>query len=223
MKNSKMKSLVLMLLVLAVGSSVSASEWCGENGTIRLSFTAGEELQAVSTMSAGKKGIIIVDLYAYLTDVDPVKKNGEAFLGIGGLELNLLIEGAEGFITSQEFPVANRSVGRLPGEVVVGLGPGIMLEEDHTQLVHWQVMFQGTPKNVVFRLADEGGISCQRTPGCAEARPYALYTGTNESKQYISIFGTGYVPAYLNFEGDVDLNPQHGNVSWQDLGIYEKR
>ena len=216
-------NVLLMLLLLTIGSAASASDWCGENGLIRLSFSTGEELQAEKTISDESKGVTIVDLYAFLTDVEPVKRNGEVFMGTGAIEFTLIIEGAEGFITSQEFPVPSRSVGRRPGEIVTGLDPGIMLEKDHTQLVHWQVLFQGTPKNVVFRLDPEGGISCKRTPGCAEARPYGLYTGTIASRQGGSIFGAGYVPAYLNFEGEADLTPQHGNVTWQDVGLFESR
>jgi len=213
----------LFMTVMVFGASESSAEWCGENGLVRLSFTQGEELQAVMTTDGESKGVTIIDLYAYIADMDDIKTNGEAFLGIGAIELTLVIEGAEGFITSQEFPMAHRTVGRRPGEVIVGLDPGIILEKDHTELVHWQVMFQGTPKNVVFRLDPDGGISCKRTPGCAEARPYALYTGTIASRQLSSIFGAGYVPAYLNWEGEVDLTPVRGNVTWKDVGLYEKR
>ncbi len=215
--------LSLILAIMVLGSSFALAEWCGENGLVRLSFTAGPELQPVNNIEASSKGITMIDLYAFITDMDPIKRDGEAFLGIGALELSLVVEGAEAFITSQEFPVANRTVGRRPGEVIVGLDPGIILEKDHTQLVHWQVMFQGTPKNVVFRLDPDGGISCKRTPGCEEARPYALYTGTNASRQISSIFGAGCVPAYLNFEGEADLKPQRGKQTWQDVGIYDKR
>lgn len=218
-----MTKLALILTIMVLGSSNAAAEWCGENGLIRLSFTEGEQLQSTMTIGAESKGVTMIDLYAYLTDMDSIKRDGEAFLGVGAIELSLVVEGAEAFITSQDFPVANRSVGRRPGEVIVGLDPGIKLEEGQTQLVHWQVMFQGTPKNVKFTLDPDGGISCGRTPGCTEARPYALYTGTNASRQISSIFGAGCVPAYLNFEGEADVSPLRGNETWKDVGIYDKR
>ena len=214
---------ILVLTLMLLSFSNSAAEWCGENGLIRLSFTEGPELQSVMTTSAESKGVTMIDVYAYITDMDALKRNGEAFLGIGALELTLVVEGAEAFITSQEFPVAHRSVGRRPGEVIAGRDPGIILEEEQTQLVHWQVMFQGTPQNVVFSLDPDGGVSCGRTPGCTEARPYALYTGTTASRLINSIFGAGCVPAYLNFVGETDLEPLRGNATWKDVGIYDPR
>ncbi len=223
MKIRMIGTLVLLIALLTLAVPTAHAQWCGENGLIRLSFSDGEEIQSVKNTDTESKGVTIVDLYAYLTDLDPVKRDGEAFLGVGALELTLVVEGAEAFITSQEFPVANRTVGRRPGEVVVGFDPGIDLGKEKTQLVHWQILFQGTPENVVFRLDPEGGISCKRTPGCAEAKPYALYTGTNASRLVSSIFGAGSVPAYLNFKGEPDLEPLHGNVTWQDVGLYKKR
>ena len=218
-----MKKMILILGIIAASSSGALAEWCGENGLITLSFAEGPELQSILNTEAESKGVTMIDLYAYLSDVDAVKRDGEVFLGIGALELTLVVEGAEAFITSQEFPVANRTVGRRPGEVIVGLDPGINLEKENTQLVHWQVMFQGTPKNVVFSHDPEGGVSCERTPGCSEAKPYALYTGTNASRQISSIFGAGCVQAYLNFEGEANLTPLRGNETWKDVGIYEPR
>lgn len=222
MVNRFTKKMILVLALMVAASSSIAAEWCGENGLIRLSFAEGKELQAIKNTDA-ESGVTMVDLYAYLTDVDSVKKDGEVFLGIGALEFSLVVEGAEAFIVSQEFPMMNFSVGRRPGEIVVGFDPGIVLEKDHTQLVHWQIMFQGNPENIVFRLDSEAGVSCATTPGCPEAAPFGLYTGTESSHQVGSFFGVGYVPAYLNWKNDPDLTPQHGKQTWQQVGDYEKR
>jgi len=76
---------------------------------------------------------------------------------------------------------------------------------------------------VVFRLDPEALISCPRTEGCSEGRPYALYTGNDACKQLGSIFGAGYVPAYLNFKGEPDLTPVRAQQTWQDVGLYDPR
>ena len=215
--------MTVFLTSLLMVTVATATDWCGENGLVRLSFTEGEELQAVKTVETSGKGITTIDLYAYITDMDPVKRDGEAFMGIGAVEFNLVIEGAEGFITSQIFAMANRSVGRKPGEVMVGLDPGLPVKGGSTQVVHWKVLFQGNPENVVFRLDHKELLSCVRTEGCPDAHPLALYTGNDASKQLGSLFGAGYVPAYLNFRGEPDLTPVRGKQTWQDVGIYEGR
>ncbi len=218
------KTLVLaLLLVLGSAASAVASGWVGENGLVRLSFAEGKEIQSVKTQEAGDGGLTLVDLYAYLTDVDPVKLNGEVFLGLGALEMTLKIEGAEGSIVKQEIPAPNHSLGRGNGEIISGLPNGIILEEDATLLVHWQIMFKGKPENVVFCLDLEGGITRFRSPDVKAAQPYALYTGRLISHQQGTLFGAGCVPAYLNFTGQPDLTPLHTKESWQDIGVYEKR
>ncbi len=223
MKETALKILTASLMVLAVVSVASASDWCGENGLIRLSFSEGEELQPVFNVEPNGTGVTTIDLYAYISDFDLVEKNGEAFMGIGAVEFNLIIEGAEGFITSQVFSMANRSVGRRPGEVMVGLDPGLTVKTGIAQVVHWEILFQGTPENVVFRLDRENLLSCIRSEECQECRPYAMYTGNSTSRQLGSLFGAGYVPAYLNFKGEPDLEPLRGDQTWQEVGLYKKR
>ncbi len=222
MKNNLLtRSFVFSLLLITLPAA--ASTWCGENGVVRLSFTEGDALQPTKTMESGGKGITTVDLYAYITDADAVKLDGVAFLHMAALEFTLLIEGAEGFITSQEIPVPNRSVGRRPGEVLVGMDPGISVKNGRALLVHWKVLFQGQPENVVFKLDPSALISCERIEGCPEGQPYGLYTGSDSDGQLGSLFGLGYVPAYLNFSGEPDLEARHSRQSWQDVGVYQKR
>jgi len=223
-----MRKLLLTIMTISLtgvfaAGTATATDWCGENGLLRLSFTEGEELQAVKNIETDGKGVTTIDLYAYLTDMDSVKRDGEAFLGIAAVEFNLVIEGAEGFITSQIFAMANRSVGRRPGEIMVGLDPGLPIKGGSTQVVHWTILFQGNPENVVFRLDHNDLLSCVRTEGCQDAHPYALYTGNDASNQLGSLFGAGYVPAYLNFKGEPDLAPVKGKQTWQEVGIYDAR
>lgn len=217
-----MKKIVLTLLML-LPAGQSMALWCGQNGVIRLSFTPAPDLTAVHAAEASEKGVTIVDVYAYLTDLDPVKKNSVIFTGVGGLELNLIIEGAEGFITSQEFPIQNRSLGRRPGEIIAGFYPGIELQGEATQLVHWQVMFQGTPEDVVFRLDRSDGITAQRTEGLAGMQASAYYTGVDANQQLGDLFAAGSVAAYLNYTGEPDLAVKDARVSWQEVGVYEAR
>jgi len=214
---------VMTLAVLLVAAPALATNWCGENGVVRLSFMPGGELQAVHEADGSEKGVTMVDVYAYLTDFTPVQRKGEAFLGIGGLEMKLLIEGAEGFITSQEFPVANRSLGRKPGEIIAGFYPGIEVGTEPVELVHWTVLFQGTPENVVFRLDTADGLTAQRTDGLAGMGCSAYYTGMEQAGQLGDLFGAGGVSAYLNYEGEPDLQVRHSQLSWQQVGQYEAR
>jgi len=216
-------TLFLLVAALATLPATPASAgFCGENGVVRFSFTEGAELQSVSKIEPGENGVTMIDLYAWLTDVQPLKKDGEAFLGIAAFE-RLVIEGAEGFILKQEYPQPTRQVGKKLGNCIVGLSPGLDFENGATQLVHWEIMFQGEVKDVVFRLDPEGLFTCDKTPGCPGSETCALYTGTETSGFVGSIFGAGYQPAFLNPTGEVDLDEVHGKVTWQDAGVFEKR
>lgn len=220
---TRLMTLVLTTCLTTLVGTTALAGFCGENGVVRFSFVEGPQLQPVATVEAGENGVTMVDLYAWLTDVTPLKKNGEAFLGISAFELQLVIEGGEGFILKQDYPQAHRQVGQKLGNCIVGLYPGLDFTEGGTQLVHWQIMFQGTPENVVFRLDPAGMVTCERTPGCEESGVSALYAGTETSGFVGSIFGAGYQPAYLNPTAEVDLEDVHGTVTWQDVGEFELR
>ncbi len=223
MRNRMILTVILALAAMGMASSALATVWCGENGVVRLSFTEGKPLDAVREITVGEKGVTTIDLYAYLSDMDPLQKDGEAFLSLSALEMTLVIEGGEGFFTGQEFPMANRSLGRRPGEIIAGFYPGLPVTNEGTLLVHWQILFQGTPQNVVFKLDSKAGVTAERSPEIKEAGSFALYTGSESSQQLGDLFGAGYVPAYLNFEGEADLTPLKGKVSWQKAGVSEKR
>jgi hypothetical protein len=214
--------LLVVFSVSLAGVPAAQAGWCGENGIVRLSFTPGPDLTPVAQVEP-ENGVTMVDLYAWLTDVTPLKKDGEAFMGTAAVEFTMVIDGAEGFIIKEEFPQQSYQMGKEPGSVIVGLSPGLRIQDGATELVHWQIMFQGKPENVVFRLDPDQLLSCGRTEGCPGSGVSALYTGTEDGQSLGSIFGAGHQRAYLNYSGKPDLEPIHGTVSWQDVGEYQLR
>ena len=205
----------VVLTVPALGST-----WCGENGVVRLSFTKGEDLTSVTTVAPGEGGATLVDVWAYLDEVEPVARDGEVFLAIGGFELKLVIEGASGSIVKQEFPFPRVNIGKEPGFCVVGIDPSARLANGRTELVHWQIMFPQAPQKVVFRLDPEALPSCGTVEGCPGTGSFALYTGTIDAKQVGDLFGAGCVPAYLNWPQAPEVKALRGTSSWRDVGIY---
>ena len=221
-----MRRVLAMTAVIAVALTVlngvaASAEWCGVNGIVRLSFVAGDTLQPVAQREPGPDKTTTVELYAYLDEVTPIQRDGEAFLAIGGFEFKLVIEGADGFVVAEGYQEKIVNFARNKGECIVGIDPSQKLENGRTQLVRWTIMFMGKPENVVFRLAQDSGITCKDLPGCVAEQPYAVYVGSVPSYQMGDVFGAGYVPAYLNWNGEPDLQPQNGEASWRDVGIYE--
>jgi len=209
--------------LLSLAGSTAASEWCGENGLIRLMFMVEDERTAVHSAIPGEDGTTRVELYAYLDDVTPLHRDQEALVSIGGFELTLQIAGADGFIVAEAFPFKVINVGSRLGACITGIDPGQKLLPDGTELVHWTVVFAGHPRNVVFRLDPAAILTCRKLAGCAESGTYAVYVGSVASGQAIDVFGAGYAPAYLNWDSQPDLTPLTGVESWQDVGRYSAR
>ncbi len=221
--NSRRLVPVLLAVALALpAGTATASEWCGENGVVRFSFVAGDKIVDVLDTGEPTKGVTTVDVYAWLTDVDPVAQDGEKFLRVGGFELQLTIEGAEAFILQQEFPSEVLNVGRKLGNIAAGLLPGQRLGDGRAFLVKWEVMFQGRPENVRFGLDGKGAVSCGTLEGCPAAEPPMIYVGVEGSGQLGSMFGGGYVPAWLNPAAEPDQTPVHAKQSYVDVGIFTK-
>ena len=127
---SPIKVLLMALVMTTLTAGVAtASVWCGENGVVRFSFAEGEELVEVFDAGEPVNGVTTVDIYAWLSDVDLVAEDGEKFLRVGGFELQLTIEGAEGFILKQEFPTQALNVGRKVGSIAAGMVPGQRLKD----------------------------------------------------------------------------------------------
>lgn len=200
-----------------------ASTWCGENGLIRFSFS--EEDSMVTVMDTGEpvNGVTTFEVYAWLTDIDPVAHDGEAFLHLGGMEFQLTITGSEFFILEQVFPSQALNVGKKMGQIAAGLHPGERIRDGKVFLVKWKVMIQGRPENVRIGLDPQGLMSCAELEGCPEGEPKALYVGNDGSNQVGLMFGAGYVPSWVNPTEVPDQSPVHGKHSWRDVGIIEER
>lgn len=215
------KRYLLIAACLLLAAPVLASTWCGENGVVRLSFTAAPPYESVTTVAPSEAGPTMVDVWAFLDQVAPTSLEGEEFLGIGGFELRLVIDGAAGTVVKQEFPFKNVSIGQEPGYCVVGIDPSAKLKGGCTLLVHWQVMFPQPPKNVVLRLDPESLPSCETVEGCPGSGTYAIYTGTVDANQVNDLFGAGCLPAYLNWTPAPEVKALHGTSSWQDVGLFK--
>ncbi len=215
---------LVALAVLGAGRPAAASTWCGENGLIRFSFVEGDTIVEHLVTGEPQGGVTIIDVTAWLSDLDPVSRNGDAFLRLGGAELKLKITGAEASIIGQDFfdPRA-LSIGSVSGNVAVGFHPGLRCGPGFVKLVHWKVLFQGRPANVRIGLDGTDLRSCATQPGCPESGTQALYVGADAANQLDCMFGAGYVPAWVNPEGEPDMTPVTGKVSWRDVGVFKGR
>jgi hypothetical protein len=211
-------------MALSVALPAVATVWCGENGLIRFSFVAGDTLVETLTTGEPKDGVTVVDVEAWLTGVDAVALDGDAFLRVGGAEFALSITGAEATVISQVFAETKvLNVGQAPGQVAVGFSPGARLNDGCALLVRWKVSLQGRPQNVRFGLDPTRMPTCAATSGCPQAGTQALYMGSASANQLGFLFGAGYVPAWLNPVGEPDRTPVTGTVSWQQAGVFQAR
>jgi hypothetical protein len=218
---------VMALAVLApavLAPAAMASVWCGDNGLIRFSFAGGDTLTETLNVGETYPGLTVVTVSAWLTGVDPVARDGDAFLRVGGVELKLAVTGAEAKVTATEFAEKKAvNVSPEPGLLAVGFSPGARLVDGKVLLVRWTVQFQGQPRNVRFGLDPSQLRSCAGMPGCPEAGPLALYLGAGSANQLDCIFGAGYVPAWLNPDGEPDRTPVTGKASWREVGVFQAR
>ena len=217
-----MLTVVLLALVLLPATS-GATVWCGENGLFQFSFTEGDSMVTVLHLEESAADVTFVDIYGWLTDVDPVVREGDVFLHVGGYELKLTISGAEYFILEQNFPSEILNIGKELGQIAAGLHPEQKIHDGMVQLVHWQVMFKGPVKNVRIGLDPSGLMSCEEIRGCRESQPPALYVGNEGSRQEGLLVGAGYIPAWINPTGEPDQVPVTGKQTWQDADIFKAR
>jgi len=225
MKHVNCLALAGAVLWLATAAApAGASEWCGENGLVRFSFAAGDSLVETTQTGEPEGGVTIVDVYAWLTDLEPVARRGDAFLRLGGAELKLQVTGAEASVIAQEFPDPKAlNVSSEPGTLAVGFHPGLRVQQGRVLLVHWKLLFQGRPQDVRLGLDPSQLRSCATLPGCPEAGTQALYAGADAANQLDSLFGAGYVPAWINPAGEPDRTPVTGRVGWREAGVYQAR
>jgi hypothetical protein len=217
----------LLTLVLAgvflLPVSAGASLWCGDNGVIRFSFVEGDSLVTVLNVPEPENGVSFFDVYAWLTDIDPVAQDGEAFINVGGVEMKLDITADEVFILEQDFPTEALNLGKELGHVAAGFHPEQRIRDGQVLLVRWKIMIQGKPENVRFGLDPSGLMSCRDLRGCRKSEPPALYVGGESSRQSGVIIGAGYVPSWINPTGEPDQTPVTGKQSWRDVGVFQAR
>lgn len=213
--------LVILCSLLAVGAG--ASDWGGHYGTIRLVFDP-VNLDAVAEVEALPQVGVLVDLYAVLWDLEDCAFAGEALNTVGGYELKLVVEGAPWKVLSQTLPEKNFNAATEPGTVQCGVFPGVNFVDGPAQLVHWQLLIEGDARNVVFRLDPAGARSCATVPDCADSGTYAIWAGTSSAKQHGLLLSAGYMPAYLNWDGEFPpLEAVHGTGTWQERGFIKAR
>ncbi len=214
---------VLLLPAVLLPDLAGASTWCGENGLIRFSFVEGDSMVSILDTGEPVDGVTTFEVFAWLTDIDEVAMDGEAFLHLGGMEFKLTITGAEAFILEQTFSSQVLNVGKEMGQIAAGLHPGDRIRGGKVFLVRWKIMIQGRPEDVRFGLDPSGLMSCAQLEGCPEGEPKALYVGNESSRHLGNMFGAGYVPSWVNPTGEPDQTPVHGKQSWRDVGIFEER
>lgn len=214
---------VILMAAVLLPVTAFGSTWCGDNGLIRFSFASGDSMVSVLETGEAEGGVTTFDVYGWLTDIDPVAMDGEAFLHLGGLEFNLDITGAEVFLLEQEFPSQALNVGKEMGQIAAGLHPGEKIRDGKVFLVRWKVMIQGRPENLRIGLAATKLKSCVGLEGCEECEPPALYVGNESSRQVGIMFGAGYVPSWVNPTEEPDQTPVTGKKSWSDVGVFSAR
>jgi hypothetical protein len=208
----------IMIVLLLVGSSVFASDWAGHNGTIVLSF--GQEQGRVHTVESIEGVGVLVDVYATFTGISELFYNQTKVMTCGGFELQLKIDGAEGKILVQNLPKQSRiNIGKSDGQCIVGVNPDLSIMKD-VQLVHWQIMLPEGANNVRFSLDPEGLFSAKGLEGCLESNPVALWAGGKDANHLGLIFAASCAPAYLNWDGEPELEIIRGTVDSIETGLF---
>lgn len=216
-----MRMLIALLVVVALVVPVAATDWCGCNGMVYLSFDA-KVTTSVKEQAAGDGGITMVDVYAVLDDVDKVEGPSGVMLALGGFELELRVTGAEPLAVSKDVLVPHRDFGARATQCRVGT-PGEKILDTRLPLCHWLVTFQGDFADVRFDLDPAGAASCDGVAGCRDAAASAVYVGTVDARQEGFLFGAGCVPAVLNPTGEPDLTPVPCTVTCDAAGIFRSR
>jgi len=212
-----MKKLLIVLLLIA--TSVSATDWAGHNGTVYLSFEA-DSVVRVADMESVKGMGVLVDVYATLTDISELSFNKSRILTCGGYELQLQFEGSEGKIISQNLPEETQlNVAKEVGRCLVGFFPDLSLVKG-AQLAHWQILLPEGARNVRFSLNPDGLFSTDQVKGCAENNPVALWAGGLDARHHGLLFAASCAPAYLNWDGEPELELIRGTMDSIETGLF---
>ena len=126
-------------------------------------------------------------------------RDGEAFLRLGGFELQLTITGAEGMVIGQEFPGEGTQRGPRPVGRIVGLNPSPRCADGKALLVQLEGPVPGRARERALRAGPDGPcVSCATHRGVPGRGTQALYAGADAAQPVGRLFGAGYVPAWLN-------------------------
>lgn len=215
-----MRHVLAGVMALALVGGALASDFCGGNGTVKLSFTPGPEATRVSTADAGE----VVEVYAILDDVELVDGPGGVVLALGGFECELRIVGTQPLTVGKTLLLPGQDFGRRPTQVWAGLvSEHARLDRGPLTLIRWTLYFEEKPENVRFELDPEGLLSCSTMKGCPEANVAALYNGSPDARQEGYLFAAGFAPAVLNPTAEPDLAEQPCAVGFADVGIFSSR
>lgn len=168
MKRCGATILGVFLLFAAAGSlapeRAEASEWCGENGVVHLRFGEKADGPAVLVAAPDELNLTRVTVSAWLSEVEAVALDGEAFLAIGGFELELVVIGKQP-LSIRKIPVGDApDLARTPSGCLVGLTESVRLDDEGVKLVAWEFIFQGEAPDVRFELKPEGILTCRPRP-----------------------------------------------------------
>jgi len=219
-----MRSLIVTLMLASLVLPAGASEFCGGNGVMTLSFTPLPDVTPTTSMKADDNGLVMVDVYLSLGDVHPAEGPGGVMLALGGFECELRVTGAETLSVQKKILVPHRDFGQRPTQVWVGVSTaGERVDKGPLALVKWTVMFQGRPENVRFDLDPAGLLSCSNYPCCGDAGTTGIYVGAIDVAQEGFLFGTGCAPAYLNPVGEPDLAVVPCTLGVDEAGVFKLR
>ncbi|MBD3220097.1 hypothetical protein GF314_02555 [bacterium] len=219
-----MRAFLILAVGLVAAGAAAASDFCGGNGIVALSFTEGPEATAITTVEPGEAGLTTVAVHAILDDVTPVDGPGGVVLAIGGFEMALRVTGAEPLSIAKRILVPHRDFGPTPRQIWAGVASdGERIDQGPLPLVAWTVTFTGKVEDVRFDLDPAGLLSCEDLPGCADSGASALYSGAVDVAQEGFLFGAGCMPAVLNPTGEPDLQPVPCTVAVTDVGIFQPR
>jgi hypothetical protein len=217
-----------VLILLAAGTlggaaPAAASVFCGCNGVVKLSFTAGPDLQSVLTTEPAADGLLHVEVWAVLDEVVEVEGPGGVFLHVGGFELELEVAGTEPVDILKQLRVPALDFGPRPTAVWAGLTEPARLQDGRLTLVRWLLKLPGDARDVRLDLTASQLLSCNELPDCPETDVRALYIGSVEIDQGGMFFGASCLPAYVNPSVDPASAPAGCTESFAEFGVFRRR
>ena len=215
-----MRHVAVLLLALACAGGAAASEFCGGNGVIKLSFTPGPEITRVADAEPGMP----VDVYAVLDEVALAEGPRGVMLTIGAFECELRITGAEVLSVVKTVLLPHIDFGRRETQVWAGMRTlDNRIDQGPLALVRWTVMLGGEADNVRFDLDPAGLLSCEHFEECVGSNASALYIGTVDVGMDGFVFAAGCAPAVLNPTGEPDLTVAPCTLHFTEVGVFKAR